>query len=92
LWPRGPDAVNREATIKIKKIGSCPSDAHAGVAEQKECVTVAIIAPQKFLLDESVLIGGQRAPQIMLQPVCLAQGPEVSCLNARAKQLPAASR
>jgi hypothetical protein len=38
------------------------------VAEQKEGVTVAIIAPQQFLLDEPVLVGGQRTRQIMLLP------------------------
>jgi len=47
------------------------TDAHAGVAEQKEGVTVAIIAPQQFLLDEPVLVGRQRARQIMLQPGCV---------------------
>jgi hypothetical protein len=36
------------------------------VAEEKEGVTIPILAPQQFLLDYLVLVGGKRARQIML--------------------------
>jgi hypothetical protein len=41
------------------------------VAEEKEGVTIPIIAPQQFLLDYLVLVGRKRARQIMLLAGCV---------------------
>jgi hypothetical protein len=41
------------------------------VAEEKKGVTVAIIAPQQFLLDYLVLVDRKRARQVMLLAWCV---------------------
>jgi len=61
----GPKIGANGAETVESQVGRLP-DTHASVAEKQECVTVAIIATQEFLLDEAIVIEGKGARQIVV--------------------------
>ena len=57
VWSRGAQAV-------IRKIDAF-ADTHAGVAEQQEDISAEIVAAEELLLQELILLGGERSWQSM---------------------------
>ena len=55
VWPRGAQTV-------VGEIGAF-ADTHAGVAEQEEDISAEIVAAHELLLEELILLGGERSWQ-----------------------------
>jgi hypothetical protein len=56
----GPLSRARGTETIARQIGAF-TDAHAGVAKQQKNIPGQIVTAQKFLLQESILFGSQRA-------------------------------